>query len=343
MAEESGGGGISRAASLLPIKALGAAFTFGAIVAAIALGGLIIVGLISALNTPTQGQTGTGISDAVPQQYRAVVMRAGSICATVTPATIAAQIHAESGWNPAAESPAGAKGISQFMPGTWATHGLDGDGDGIADIMNPIDTIWAQGHYMCTLSAATTALKERGTINGDDLDLALAAYNAGLGNVTAHRGLPPFPETHAYIDRISNLIPTYSGTIGPTIGATGNLADALTWARGIATDKTNYYILGGNGPKGWDCSGLTGAFMARLGVNLPRTANEQSHTGTAINADQARPGDLIFWSYGGYATHTAIYAGNGWMISADSPSSGINFEPVYDMSGATITYRRHLG
>ena len=88
----------------------------------------------------------------VPAEYESDVIRAGSICQVVTPSIIAAQIDQESNWNPKAGSSAGAQGIAQFMPSTWASAGKDGDGDGKADIWNPHDAIWSQGNYMCNLA-----------------------------------------------------------------------------------------------------------------------------------------------------------------------------------------------
>ncbi len=149
---------------------------------------------------------GVGISDAVPEEYRSVVLRAGSICDEITPSVIAAQIEAESNWNPNVSSHAGAAGISQFMPATWAAKGLDGDGDGVADITNPEDAIWSQGNYMCELREGVLALSNERTISGSSLDLTLAAYNAGMGNVKKYSGIPPFTETRNYVTKINDLV-----------------------------------------------------------------------------------------------------------------------------------------
>ncbi|QOL33193.1 CHAP domain-containing protein [Bifidobacterium eulemuris] len=166
----------------------------------------------------------------VPSEYVSDVQRAGSICAAITPAAIAAQIEAESGWDPQAQSPAGAQGIAQFMPSTWAAHGLDGDGDGTADVWNPHDAIWSQGNYMCSIVTQVEGLKRTGAVSGDTLSLALAAYNAGLGAVVQHGGIPPYTETRNYVSKITGLISKYQGdaTFDDSSGQTGQLSPSLT-------------------------------------------------------------------------------------------------------------------
>jgi Transglycosylase SLT domain/D-alanyl-D-alanine carboxypeptidase/Putative Flp pilus-assembly TadE/G-like len=101
---------------------------------------------------------------------------------------LAAQLYAESGFNPFARSSAGAQGIAQFMPGTARSYGLD----------NPFDpeaAIEAQAHMMSDL------LKRFGKV-----PLALAAYNAGPGAVERYGGIPPYAETRAYVARIVGLL-----------------------------------------------------------------------------------------------------------------------------------------
>ncbi len=103
----------------------------------------------------------------------------------VDPALLAAQIGRESGFNPNAVSPAGAKGISQFMPGTAKGFGIDP--------MNPDQSINAQGLMMSRL------LKSY----GGNKALALAAYNAGAGAVAAAGGkVPQIAETQNYVKNI---------------------------------------------------------------------------------------------------------------------------------------------
>jgi Transglycosylase SLT domain/D-alanyl-D-alanine carboxypeptidase/Putative Flp pilus-assembly TadE/G-like len=102
---------------------------------------------------------------------------------------LAAQLYAESGFNPFARSPAGAEGIAQFMPGTAQSYGLD-------DPFDPAAAIDAQAHLMSDL------LKR---FDGR-VPLALAGYNAGPAAVERFGGIPPYPETRAYVARILGLL-----------------------------------------------------------------------------------------------------------------------------------------
>ena len=106
----------------------------------------------------------------------------------ISAALLAAQIMAESNFNPFARSPAGAQGIAQFMPGTAQEMGL----------RNPFDaaaSIDAQAHLMRDL------LRQFGSV-----PLALAAYNAGPARVAACGCVPPIPETRGYVARILGLL-----------------------------------------------------------------------------------------------------------------------------------------
>jgi hypothetical protein len=123
----------------------------------------------------------------VPSPYRATLI-AASARWNVPAALLAAQLMAESNFNPFAVSPAGASGIAQFMPGTAAAYGLDDPFDAEASID-------AQAHLMSDLLAQF-----------GDPSLALAAYNAGPGPVEACSCVPPIPETQAYVARILGLM-----------------------------------------------------------------------------------------------------------------------------------------
>lgn len=123
----------------------------------------------------------------VPGEFRQFLERAGARW-NVSAALLAAQLMAESGFDPTAVSPAGAQGIAQFMPGTAASYGL-------ANPFDPEEAIDAQAHLMSDLIAQF-----------GDPQLALAAYNAGPGAVEACGCAGPYAETRAYVSRILALL-----------------------------------------------------------------------------------------------------------------------------------------
>ena len=130
---------------------------------------------------------GGGVPSFVPGPYRDAIADSASRWG-VSAAVIAAQLMAESNFNPSAVSPVGAQGIAQFMPGTAAMYGLD-------DPFDPVEAIDAQAHLMSDL------LEQFGSV-----PLALAGYNAGPGAVAACSCVPPYPETQAYVARILSLL-----------------------------------------------------------------------------------------------------------------------------------------
>lgn len=70
------------------------------------------------------------------------------------------------------------------------------------------------------------------------------------------------------------------------------------------------YVWGGNDLyNGCDCSGFTQQIYQRMGISIPRTAEAQAFSGNRISCAEAQPGDLIFYSEGGYIHHAAVFAG----------------------------------
>jgi hypothetical protein len=127
------------------------------------------------------------VQSFVPARFAPLIIRAAQRW-SVSAQLLAAQLYAESNFNPFARSPAGAEGIAQFMPGTAEAIGL-------LDPFDPDAAIDAQAHLMRDL------LGRFGSV-----PLALAAYNAGPGAVAGCGCIPPYPETRAYVAKVLGLL-----------------------------------------------------------------------------------------------------------------------------------------
>jgi hypothetical protein len=103
----------------------------------------------------------------------------------VDPDLIFSLIHAESGFDPHAVSPKGARGLMQLMPQTAISLGVE----------NPIDAA-------ANVDGGTRYLRELLIRYNQDITKALAAYNAGPSRIQQFHGVPPYPETIRYITRV---------------------------------------------------------------------------------------------------------------------------------------------
>jgi hypothetical protein len=137
-----------------------------------------------------------GLPSFVPPRFRAPLLRAAAQ-RNVSAALLAAQLMAESNFNPFAVSPAGAQGIAQFIPSTAASYGL-------RDPFDPVEAIGAQAHLMSDLIGRFGSPQ-----------LALAAYNAGPAPVEACHCVPAIPETTAYVSRILALLGGAGALVAP--------------------------------------------------------------------------------------------------------------------------------
>jgi cell wall-associated NlpC family hydrolase len=185
-------------------------------------------------------------------------------------------------------SSAGAQGLMQFMPATWATMGVDGDNDRQADIHNDADSIHSAANYLTKsgvsqgAAGVRKALYAYNPINWYVNDVLYYAnrYGGGIvlgdpndcGTANSSRNVPPLTN-----DRVAKV---------------------LAWAKRHDGDT---YRMSATGPNVWDCSSFTQAAFAQIGIRMPRLASAQrswlaAGNGIRIRPGQERPGDLIFWN-----------------------------------------------
>ena len=191
-------------------------------------------------------------------------------------------------------SSAGARGWMQFMPGTWTQMGVDGDGDGVADIDNDADSIYSAANYLTQsgvnrgpagVREALWAYNHADWYVNDVLFYADAygggtvwgeATDCGTGQGDGDPDLPPLSD-----ERVATLLTAASKQVGEP------------------------YVMGATGPESWDCSSFVRNAYAHLDISLPRTARAQrdwlaAGNGFRVPEGEAQPGDLVFWdSYRG--------------------------------------------
>lgn len=114
----------------------------------------------------------------------ALEINASALKYGISPLLVASVIQVESNFNPNAKSGPGAGGLMQLMPDTARSLG-------VKNVFNPSDNIEGGTKYLAQ------QIKTFGT-----LELGLAAYNAGPGNVRKYNGIPPFQETQNYVKKV---------------------------------------------------------------------------------------------------------------------------------------------
>ncbi|WP_236061052.1 lytic transglycosylase domain-containing protein [Paraburkholderia domus] len=208
---------------------------------------MMVGGMASAEDTAAPASSDAGLDDSKPLS---VVMQAGAFqptgAASNASASVASRVMAlsplineaaratnldsallmavidvESGGNPQAVSPKGATGLMQLMPGTGALHGA-------SDLFDPRQNISAGASYLKKL------MRQFG-----NLQLVLAAYNAGEGAVQKYGGqIPPYAETMSYVPKVINRYMRYRDAISPAGFVQDQPVSGSTRGRFLLVGKT---------------------------------------------------------------------------------------------------------
>ena len=128
----------------------------------------------------TSAASNSGSRNAYDSYIRASATRHG-----VDPGLMKAMMHTESAFNPNARSPVGAQGLMQLMPATARRFN-------VANAWNPAENIEGSAKYIAWLMKRFN----------NNVEFAVAGYNAGEGNVDKYKGIPPFKETRNYVQRV---------------------------------------------------------------------------------------------------------------------------------------------
>lgn len=258
--------------------------------------------------TPTSGSTvGTRANNApaLPDGWATLDRAAATTCPGLSWSVLGAigSVESDSGRSTAVgvasgANPAGAEGPMQFEPATFTAFATVGPGGVVpASPYDPVDAVYTAASLLCADGGGSAA----------GLRGAVFAYN----------------HSNTYVDHVLMLALAFA----EDPGADGTVVAALGFA---AEQLGTPYLWGGNGPGGFDCSGLSRAAFAVAGVTLPRVAQGQFDAGPVVgDGAPVRPGDLVYFGTGASGVdHVGVYVGSGFMIDAPHSGAVVRLEPA---------------
>ena len=286
-------------------------------VALLVLGAAVLAAAVSGA-PPDEGTVSAAVvSDrgtALPPAWAALERAAAATCPGLPWSVLAAigTVESDSGRSTApgvasGANAAGAEGPMQFEPATFAAHATVGPGGASPpDPYDPVDAVYTAAALLCADGGGSPS----------GLRGAVLAYN----------------HSTTYADTVLTL----SLALAEDPGADGTVVAALSFAAGQLGTP---YLWGGDGPGGFDCSGLSRAAFAAAGVSLPRVAEDQFTSGPPVpDGEPVRPGDLVYFGSGPHGVdHVGIYVGAGLMLDAPHTGAVVRIEPASwsGMVGAT--------
>jgi cell wall-associated NlpC family hydrolase len=211
--------------------------------------------------------------------------------------------------------------------------GVDGDGDGWADVHDPADAIPGAARFLlahgapANLQHAVFAYNPSTTYVGNVLTQA-ARYTAG--------NFQPVADTGAVLGTCPGDPGAYTGIPG------GVAAKVITYAK---AQLGKPYVYGGEGPDSFDCSGLTMMAYRAAHVSIPRLSDAQYWFGKRIPAGTEQPGDLVFFHYlPGHSGpgHVGIVYNpqTGMMIVAPHTGDVVKYQSYKNYPGGPVGFTR---
>jgi peptidoglycan DL-endopeptidase CwlO len=163
-------------------------------------------------------------------------------------------------------------------------------------------------------------------------DAREAAEKAAQERAAAAKAAAQETARHAYS---TSSTPSASSTVSSSVPSapsvpsvsseSGSLSKVIHF---LEAQVGKAYVLGATGDNAYDCSGLAQTAFKTIGIDLPRTSEQQSEVGTLVSLSNLKVGDLLFWGSRGSAYHVAIYVGNNEFIGAQNPSEGVVLRPL---------------
>lgn len=276
-----------------------------------------LVGGAPALATNEPSTLATG---SIPANLLVLFQQASAASTCAVPWTLLAAVaKTESSFDATAVSSAGAEGLFQFEPATFAAYAKPTPSGGAvpATPFDPSDAAFAAARYLCSLGVANNPT------------LALVAYNCGNAGAACQAASAAYAQ---------EVLATAASFTAPGVGVPSSVqAAAVSYAESqIGTP----YVYGGASPKtGFDCSGLVLWAYGLAGVVVPRVANDQWHDEPHVGLNQLVPGDLVFFGSGAgssdsYAEHVGIYVGDSAMVDAPHTGADVRIDTIPLVVGA---------